>query len=67
MTFHPVLPRQTSQVRPPMFVVPTTEPMGWIDPCRLNQIMISVAFWPSVRGCGSSQMSYEALYVAPLT
>src|SRR4051794_30348039 len=65
--FAPLLPRQTSQLRPPMVVVPTTEPIGWIGPCRLNQIMISMALTPSRFGVGSSQMSYAASYVAPLT
>ena len=44
-----------------MLAVPTAEPMGWIGPCRLSQIMISIWFTPSVFGDGSSQMSYEAL------
>jgi hypothetical protein len=44
ITFQPMLPRHTSHVRPPIVVLPTGEPMGWIEPWRLNQIMISVAF-----------------------
>ena len=36
---------------------PTCEPTGCTGPTRLNQIMISVRFTPSVRGVGSSQMS----------
>ena len=57
----PLLPCHTCQLRPPMVVVPTTEPIGWMLPWRLNQIMISMALTPLVRGVGSSQMSYEAL------
>jgi hypothetical protein len=63
----PLLPDHTCQVRPPTVAVPTWEPMGWIGPTLLNQIMISVRFTPSVRGVGSSQMSYEALYTASPT
>jgi hypothetical protein len=44
-----------------MLVLPTTEPIGWIEPWRWNQIMISIWFTPLVFGVGSSQMSYEAL------
>ncbi len=65
--FEPLLPRHTSQVRPAMLAVPTGEPMGWIEPCRLSQIMISIWFTPSRFGDGSSQMSYDALKIAPLT
>lgn len=57
----PLLPRQTSQVRPARVAVPTGEPIGWIGPWRLSQIMISIWFTPSVFGVGSSQMSYDAL------
>ena len=57
----PLLPVHTCQVRPPTVAVPTGEPIGWIGPTWLNQIMISVRFTPSVLGVGSSQMSYEAL------
>ena len=56
-TFHPTFPDHTSQVRPPTVAVPTREPIGWMLPCRLNQIMISWALTPSVFGAGSSQMS----------
>src|SRR5690349_7932925 len=56
----PWLPGHTCQLRPPIVVVPTTEPMGWMFPWRLNQIMISWRFTPSRRGVGSSQMSYAA-------
>ncbi len=63
----PLLPCQTSQVFPPTVAVPTAEPIGWMFPCRLNQIMISIWFTPSRLGDGSSQMSYDALYVAPET
>src|SRR3954453_7062810 len=58
--FCPLLPCHTCQLRPPMVVVPTTEPIGWIEPWRLNQIMISMALLPSRLGVGSSQMSYAA-------
>src|SRR3954449_10325222 len=60
----PLPPDHTCQVRPATVAVPTCEPIGWICPTLLNQIMISVRFTPSVRGAGSSQMSYEALYTA---
>ena len=57
----PLLPCHTCQLRPPIVVLPTGPPIGWIEPWRLNQIMISIAALPSVRGVGSSQMSYDAL------
>src|SRR5690606_38918469 len=63
MTCHPVLPYQTSHVRPATVVLPTGEPIGWIEPCRLSQIISSAPFCPSVRGLGSSQMSYAAFHV----
>src|SRR5690606_20248977 len=62
MTFQPVLPYQTSQVAPARFTVSTREPIGWIEPTRLSQTMISApVFCPSVRGVGSNHRSYEAL------
>ena len=57
----PLLPVHTSHVRPAMVAVPVCEPIGWIEPCRLNQIMISIWLTPSRLGVGSSQMSYDAL------
>lgn len=65
--FEPLPPRQTGQVRPPMVALPTTEPIGWIEPWRLNQIMISCWLTPPFLGDGSSQMSYAASSVAPDT
>jgi hypothetical protein len=53
----PFQPCQTSHVRPPTVVLPTGLPTGLIDPCRLNQIMISIWLTPLVLGVGSSQMS----------
>jgi hypothetical protein len=62
-----MLPNQTSQVEPAMEAEPTREPIGWIEPCRLSQIMISApVFWPLVRGVGSNHRSYDALYVPEL-
>ena len=47
-----------------MLIVATWVPTGWIEPWKLSQIMISApVFWPSVRGVGSSQMSYAASQV----
>lgn len=66
-SFEPLLPDHTCQSRPPTLALPTGEPMGWTDPTLLNQIMISVRFTPSVRGVGSSQMSYAASYTALFT
>src|SRR5215469_15122728 len=67
MTFQPLLPSQTSQVAPAMFAVPTLEPTGCTEPVWLSQTISSApVFWPSVRGVGSNQMSYEASNTLPL-
>src|SRR3954471_19835600 len=63
----PLLPDHTCHWRPATVAVPTREPTGWTGPALLNQIMISVRLTPSVRGVGSSQMSYAASYTALLT
>src|SRR3954468_9924770 len=56
----PLLPDHTCHERPATVAAPVCEPTGCTPPTRLNQIMISVRLTPSVRGVGSSQMSYEA-------
>jgi len=59
-SFVPLLPDHTCHWRPATVAVPTCEPTGCTDPTRLSHTMISVRFTPSVRGVGSSQMSYAA-------
>ena len=61
--FWPLLPVQTCQLRPARLAVPVAEPMGWMLPCRLNQIMISVSWTPETFVSALSQMSNAAFQV----